>query len=121
MPDVFHLVSQRPEAAARLLERVHCSFVLAVIENSHDGTHRKICTSPADIVKGYSHSDRTGKAYDDSYNTDVWVIPASGGTPTKISDHAFEDESPRWSPDSKQILFTGNGTPSVPKALHRRP
>jgi dipeptidyl aminopeptidase/acylaminoacyl peptidase len=52
-------------------------------------------------------SDRTGKAYDNSHNTDVWVIPAAGGTPTKISDHAFEDESPRWSPDGKQILFTG--------------
>jgi dipeptidyl aminopeptidase/acylaminoacyl peptidase len=52
-------------------------------------------------------SDRTGKAYDDSYNADVWVIPASGGTLTKISDHPFEDESPRWSPDGKQILFTG--------------
>lgn len=52
-------------------------------------------------------SDRTGKAYDDSHNTDVWVIPAAGGALTRISDHAFEDENPRWSPDGKQILFTG--------------
>jgi dipeptidyl aminopeptidase/acylaminoacyl peptidase len=52
-------------------------------------------------------SDRTGKAYDNSHNTDVWVIPAAGGKLTKISDHAFEDENPRWSPDGKQILFTG--------------
>ena len=52
-------------------------------------------------------SDRSGKAYDDSDNTDVWVIPANGGTLTKISDHAFQDESPRWSPDGQQIVFTG--------------
>jgi dipeptidyl aminopeptidase/acylaminoacyl peptidase len=52
-------------------------------------------------------SDRTGKAYDNGHNTDVWVIPAAGGTLTKISDHAFEDGNPRWSPDGKQILFTG--------------
>jgi len=52
-------------------------------------------------------SDRTGKAYDDSDNTDVWTIPASGGALTKISDHPFQDESPRWSPDGKQIVFTG--------------
>ncbi len=52
-------------------------------------------------------SDRTGKAYDDGHNTDVWTIPATGGTLTKISDHSFEDENPRWSPDGKQILFTG--------------
>src|SRR3984893_18474611 len=51
-------------------------------------------------------SDRTGKLYDDSHNTDVWVIPAGGGMLTKISDHAFEDESPRWSPAGEQILFT---------------
>ena len=52
-------------------------------------------------------SDRTGKAYDDSHNTDVWVIPASGGSLIKISDHDFEDVNPRWSPDGKQIVFAG--------------
>ena len=52
-------------------------------------------------------SDRTGKLYDESHNTDVWVIPAASGTLNKISDHAFEDENPRWSADGKQILFTG--------------
>ena len=52
-------------------------------------------------------SDRTGRLFDDSHNTDVWVIPAAGGALTKISDHDFEDESPRWSPDGKQILFAG--------------
>src|ERR1700730_12981214 len=52
-------------------------------------------------------SDRTGKAYDDSHNTDDWVIPASGGSLIKISDHDFEDVNPRWSPDGKQIVFAG--------------
>jgi dipeptidyl aminopeptidase/acylaminoacyl peptidase len=52
-------------------------------------------------------SDRSGKAYDDSENTDVWVIPAAGGTLVKVSDHPFQDEEPRWSPDGKEILFAG--------------
>ena len=52
-------------------------------------------------------SDRSGKAFDDSHNTDVWTIPAAGGSLTKISDHPFDDESPRWSPDGQQILFAG--------------
>ena len=52
-------------------------------------------------------SDRTGREYDDSHNKDVWVISADGGALTKISDHAFDDDSPRWSPDGKQILFAG--------------
>ena len=52
-------------------------------------------------------SDRTGHEYDGGHDKDVWVIDADGGPLTKISDHAFEDESPRWSPDGSQILFTG--------------
>jgi dipeptidyl aminopeptidase/acylaminoacyl peptidase len=52
-------------------------------------------------------SDRTGHEYDDSHNRDVWVIAANGGPLTKISDHPFNDDMPRWSPDGKQILFAG--------------
>jgi dipeptidyl aminopeptidase/acylaminoacyl peptidase len=52
-------------------------------------------------------SDRTGHAFDESRNTDVWVVSAEGGAPAKISDHDEEDNSPRWSPDGKTIAFTG--------------
>jgi dipeptidyl aminopeptidase/acylaminoacyl peptidase len=61
-------------------------------------------------------SDRSGKAFDDNQKTDVWVIPASGGELKKISDHKFDDASPRWSPDGKQILFAGQ-----PSARHQFP
>jgi dipeptidyl aminopeptidase/acylaminoacyl peptidase len=50
-------------------------------------------------------SDRTGKAFDDSHNTDVWVVDAGGGPATKISFHETPDNSPRWSPDGKTIAF----------------
>jgi dipeptidyl aminopeptidase/acylaminoacyl peptidase len=52
-------------------------------------------------------SDRTGKEYDEGHNKDVWVIPADGGSLTKISDHEFEDTQPRWSPDGRELAFTG--------------
>jgi dipeptidyl aminopeptidase/acylaminoacyl peptidase len=52
-------------------------------------------------------SNRTGKEYDENRNTDVWVIPAGGGEPVKISDHDEADGSPRWSADGKMLAFTG--------------
>jgi Tol biopolymer transport system component len=52
-------------------------------------------------------SNRTGKEYDENRNTDVWVISASGGELTKISDHEESDNNPRWSPDGRKIAFTG--------------
>lgn len=50
-------------------------------------------------------SDRTGKAFDEGHNTDVWVIDAAGGTPVKVSDHETADNSPRWAPDGQTIAF----------------
>jgi dipeptidyl aminopeptidase/acylaminoacyl peptidase len=50
-------------------------------------------------------SNRTGKAFDGNRDTDVWVIDASGGSLTKISDHLVPDNSPRWSPDGQTIAF----------------
>ena len=52
-------------------------------------------------------SNRSGKELEDDRNSDVWVISASGGSLTKISDHAEADNQPRWSPDGKWIAFTG--------------
>ena len=52
-------------------------------------------------------SNRTGHEYDDDHNRDVFVVSASGGALTKISDHPFEDDMPRWSADGNQILFAG--------------
>ncbi|HWW85660.1 MAG TPA: S9 family peptidase [Vicinamibacterales bacterium] len=59
-------------------------------------------------------SDRSGKAFDDSRNTDVWVIDANGGPLAKISDHPTADNTPRWSPDGRTIAFLS----SVPERSH---
>jgi dipeptidyl aminopeptidase/acylaminoacyl peptidase len=59
-------------------------------------------------------SDRSGKAFDESDDTDVWVVDANGGMLTKISDHATGDNSPRWSPDGQTIAFVS----SVPVKTH---
>ena len=61
-------------------------------------------------------SDRTGKAFDEGHNTDVWVIDMNGGPLTKISDHEQADSSPRWSPDGRTIAFLS----AVPEKSHAR-
>jgi dipeptidyl aminopeptidase/acylaminoacyl peptidase len=53
-------------------------------------------------------SNRTGKLFDGDRNTDVFVVSAEGGAPSKISDHTEPDNSPRWSPDGKSIAFVGS-------------
>ena len=50
-------------------------------------------------------SDRSGHAFDESYDTDIWVIDANGDRLTKISDQKTEDASPRWSPDGQTIAY----------------
>ncbi|MEO8449916.1 MAG: S9 family peptidase [Gemmatimonadota bacterium] len=62
-------------------------------------------------------SNRTGKESDGDENSDVWVIPAHGGEPVKISDHAHADNSPRWSPDGATIAFIGRSTDADPPAV----
>jgi dipeptidyl aminopeptidase/acylaminoacyl peptidase len=59
-------------------------------------------------------SDRSGRAFDESQDTDVWVVDANGGPLTKISDHTSGDNSPRWSPDGQTIAFLS----SVPETAH---
>src|SRR6185436_5982429 len=62
-------------------------------------------------------SNRTGKESDGDDNSDVWVVPASGGEPVCISDHADSDVSPRWSPDGKSIAFIGREKDGDPPML----
>jgi tricorn protease len=42
---------------------------------------------------------------DDEYNSDVFVIPSTGGKSVNISRHPDEDEIPVWSKDGKKLAF----------------
>jgi dipeptidyl aminopeptidase/acylaminoacyl peptidase len=59
-------------------------------------------------------SDRSGKAFDEGRNTDIWVVDAAGGSPARVSDHETAENSPRWSPDGQTIAFVS----AVPEKSH---
>jgi dipeptidyl aminopeptidase/acylaminoacyl peptidase len=49
-------------------------------------------------------SNRT-KDPDSNMNLDLFVVPAKGGEPKKLTANEGPDEMPRWSPDGKKILY----------------
>jgi dipeptidyl aminopeptidase/acylaminoacyl peptidase len=59
----------------------------------------------------------TADLSESSTNPDLWMVPATGGTPVRLTNHKAVDDQPRWSPDGKSIAFisTRSGKPQ----LHR--
>jgi tricorn protease len=43
-------------------------------------------------------------------NVDVFVMPAAGGTPKRLTFHPAADRAVGWTPDGKQVLFSSSRT-----------
>lgn len=41
-------------------------------------------------------------------NSDIWLIPSSGGEPRRLTTSPSGDANPRWSPDGKKIAFVSS-------------
>ncbi|HET7535934.1 MAG TPA: hypothetical protein VFJ90_05745, partial [Candidatus Didemnitutus sp.] len=40
--------------------------------------------------------------------SDIWIVPAAGGEPRRLTSSPQHDRHPRWSPDGKWIAFESN-------------
>lgn len=52
-------------------------------------------------------------------NTDVYVIPATGGEPKRLTWHASADNVQGWTPDGKSVVFASGRAASAPTATVR--
>lgn len=58
-----------------------------------------------------------GVGYLDNKRHHIWIIPARGGVPRKLTDGQYDEQSISFSPDGKEILFVSNRTED-PDANH---
>jgi len=45
-------------------------------------------------------------APDEQFNSEVWIVSSTGGTPYNVSRHPDDDFGPRWSPDGRRLVWT---------------
>lgn len=71
-----------------------------------DGSNQvQLTTGRADTQPAWS-SDGFQIAF--TRSLDIFVIPASGGTPVNLTNHPASDSAPAWSADGQRIAFVSN-------------
>jgi tricorn protease len=68
-----------------------------------------MCSSALAAVEGYYRwATISGDNIVFTSEADLWKVPASGGLATRLTSHPANEVMPRFSPDGKQIAFTGD-------------
>jgi Tol biopolymer transport system component len=92
-------------------------WLIPIASGSHpEASARKIASNPA-YALWQPHMSPDGRwivfladsdAKPGASKSSLFVIPASGGPWTRITDGRHKDDKPRWSPDGKTIYFVSN-------------
>jgi len=92
------LIAVLPLGAAQRLMEIEDLFRFQRVEDpqvSPDGRWVAYVVSQVDKAENRS-------------NSDVWLIPLAGGKPHQLTGSPKHDRHPRWSPDSRWIVFESN-------------
>jgi dipeptidyl aminopeptidase/acylaminoacyl peptidase len=54
-----------------------------------------------------------GQGYRPDGFSHIFVIPDTGGTPRQLTDGDYNNGAPQWTPDGKQIIFSGTRKPDA--------
>lgn len=54
------------------------------------------------------YHERDGSGYVPPGFSHIFVVPSEGGSPRQITSGRYHHRNPQWTPDGKQIIFTGN-------------
>ncbi|MEO8337590.1 MAG: S9 family peptidase [bacterium] len=61
---------------------------------------------PTVVTRLRWRADRQG-IFPDEYRQ-LWIVPASGGTPRRLTSGAWNHADPHWTPDGKSVLFSSH-------------
>ncbi|HHY88908.1 MAG TPA: prolyl oligopeptidase family serine peptidase [Chloroflexi bacterium] len=69
------------------------------------GQHRESLRDPRTITR---LPYRTGTSFFDGQYSHVYIIPAAGGAPKRLSNGDFHHAAPDWTPDSRMVVTNSN-------------
>jgi len=115
---LFGLSSASAQISAKLMRYTDVSDQQIVfvyggdiwLVNKEGGTALQLTHSPGEESWPKFSPDGSEIAYTASYNgnSDVYVIPITGGIPTRVTYNSFSDRLIDWHPGGKKLLFASN-------------
>src|SRR5581483_9337944 len=66
---------------------------------------------PTVVTRLKWRQDRQG-IFPDAYRQ-LWIVPANGGTPRRLTSGSWNHTDPHWTPDGKSVVFVSHRVPDA--------